>query len=112
MAFLLLLAQNEISLTSATGWGAFGLVVVILGWLAFYHLPSKDKQQSEMLDKHGAAMEKKDAQVMKVLSDHGTESERQRNAFAMALDKVVNHCKEESSALWTKLDEREKRGKQ
>jgi len=94
------------SLTSATGWGAFGLAVAILGWLAFYHLPSKDKQQADMNDKHAAAMERKDQQVMTMIAGHQTESERQRQAFTSALDRVVEHCREENLALWQKLDKK------
>jgi hydroxypyruvate isomerase len=96
-------AIPDLGSAAATGWGAFCLAVAVLYWIAFHHLPSKDKQQTEMLDKHGAAMEKKDAQVMQVIRDSHAEGERQRVSFTNNLEMVVAHCKEENAALLDKM---------
>lgn len=102
------LAQLEPTLTSITGWGAFSLVVAVLYWLAFHHLPAKDKQQSEMMDKHAATIERKDAQVLTVIRESHAEGERQRTAFTTNLEMVVAHCKEENAALLEKMRQERK----
>jgi hypothetical protein len=52
MFFLLLIAQSSAAaateLGGGAGWVGAGLLGVVLWWLAFYHLPARDKQLGDM----------------------------------------------------------------
>ncbi len=60
----------------------------VLAWLLFRHLPAKDAQVKELIERHDAVL---DAQIERhdaVLKDARTE-------FRGALETVVNHCERE-----------------
>ena len=42
------------AIPGAAGWAGTGLLGAVLAWLCFIHLPAKDKQIKEMLEKHAA----------------------------------------------------------
>lgn len=112
-----LLAQTGADPTSAAAWasgGAATLLGLILFWLAYYHLPAKDKQLVEFVqakDKHitevvntfDNRVAAKDASILKLVDTTIVNCNEQRADFAASLDKVVNHCAEENAKardLW------------
>lgn len=65
------------------GWVGTGLLGAVLGWLLFWHLPAKDKQITDMIDKNDARLE------------------ATRTAYQKSLDSVVAHCEAEVSSITT-----------
>lgn len=65
-AFALLViaqAQTPDPISGGAGWVGAGLLGAVLGWLLFFHLPSKDKQLKEFIDGKDAQLAAKDAHV-------------------------------------------------
>ena len=104
-----LLAQMvpDLGGTALTGWGAFALAVAILAWLAFWHLPAKDKQidqmiedkdliVSDLLKTYNARLDAKDVQITAIVTATVNNDFKARDDFRASLDKVINHCSEEN----------------
>lgn len=76
---LALLAQLQVvpppdTLSGGGGWVGAGLLGLVLAWLLFWHLPAKDKQIGEVIDKHAA------------------EAKATRDDFKTALASIMAHC--------------------
>jgi gas vesicle protein len=101
-------------ISGGAGWVGAGLLGLVLGWLMFIHLPAKDKQLKELIDvkdkqikdliddKDKALTEivkAKDDRIKEVMDAKDSRMHRLSEDFRGALDKVVEHCKEESEKL-------------
>lgn len=96
---LAILAQG-IDPASATAWAtgsAAGLLGLVLFWLAYSHLPGKDKQITDIVTVYNARTDAKDAQIMLLVNTTISVGDIQRKDFTVALDKVVVHCAEENA---------------
>lgn len=65
----------------ASGWTAAGIATAVIGWLIFRHIPSREKQNETL--------------TARLLDDNKEDREK----FTEALDKVIEHCREEISVL-------------
>lgn len=77
-------------------WTGLGLLGLVMYWLLYVHLPSKDKQISEIVTTYNDRADRKDAMHNEAL----TES---RQDFKQSLDKVVEHCAEEMEKVMARL---------
>ena len=108
-------------------WATTGLAGLILAWLFFWHLPSKDKQLADLLagkdkqvgdqatskDKQiGDLIAARDSMVRELIVNTTAADKERRSDFRTALDLVVGHCEKESSkrddAMKVGLDEHSK----
>ena len=79
-------------LSGGAGWVGAGLLGCVMAWLCLKHLPDKDRQL--------ATKDKVLEDTISTLLDrHETTEREQREAFTIALDKVVAHCKEEMDRI-------------
>lgn len=62
---------------AGSGWTGAGLLGAVLAWLLFRHLPAKDEQVRQLIDRHDSGL--KEA----------------RTEFRGALETVVAHCERE-----------------
>ena len=81
LSLLALFAEAAPSLAGEAGWVGTGLLGAVLGWLLFVHLPAKDKQFRDIVDK---LLDRNDQQT-------GT----MQQTFRDSLKDVVNHCESE-----------------
>lgn len=86
-----------------TGWGAAGLGGLILCWLFFWHLPSKDKQLADKDKLLVEQLDKKDTQIKDMMKEEKEERERERSlrheqsqAFQKAIADTHNWCDREA----------------
>jgi len=102
-------------ITAASGISASGILVMVLRWLAFTHLPNKDRQIKEMLDSHKDQIQAKDKQIDSIL-DHKwlaiekLSEDRRLEVAALAAEfrsisaEQNKHCDEENSRLIAHCD--------
>ncbi len=90
-------------LVGSSGWGGAGLLGLVLAWLLFKHLPAKDTQLTNMIDKHTLAMQNQTNDFNKVLAEKRSEFtiilNEQRHDFRESLKEVTQHCERETSHL-------------
>jgi hypothetical protein len=79
MFFLFMQIVEPIS--GGAGWIGAGLLGAVLSWLLLVHLPNKDKQTRDLLDRHDASQR----DLQKTFSD--------------SIDKTIEHCKEELAII-------------
>lgn len=49
-------AQDNLDALAGSGWAGAGLLGLVLCWLLFVHLPNKDKQLQQIIDRHAATV--------------------------------------------------------
>ena len=87
-----LFGQTTDPISGGAGWVGAGLLGLVLGWLLLVHLPSKDKQQRDLIDTFHQRSDR-------IATLNATESAAQREAFQGAMDKVVTHCSDEMATI-------------
>lgn len=75
-------------ITAATTTGSTGILIVVLRWIFYVHLPAKDAQIHDLISGHRADVKDRD-------SRHQT-----------ALESVIEHCKEEMTRSSDSLEEK------
>lgn len=86
----MLLAQTD--LTGASGWTSFGIAGMVLAWLLLVHLPAKDKQIKELIDKHDET--EKDQRTAYL-----AETKEMRGASERSIAVLTDNCKQEMQHL-------------
>lgn len=95
--------------TGIAGWAGAGLLGLVLYWLAFHHLPAKDRFLKEVLDAHAAqtaALVRAHTEQSKETADaHAAAISADRAAYQLSLDRVTAHCERELTAITAGLVE-------
>jgi PAS domain S-box-containing protein len=74
--------------TAISSIGVNGVLVVVLWWLLWVHLPAKDKYIKDMMDG-------KDAQITKLIDSKDALSKELASEFKQSMAQVVAHCADE-----------------
>lgn len=83
---------NLEALSGGAGWVGATLLSGVLSWLMFKHLPAKDQQAKEMIERNDA--------IVKALMDrHDAMMNEARKDFKESLNTVVAHCEKEFATL-------------
>lgn len=100
---LLIAATIPETLGGDAGWVGTGLLGGVLSWLLFWHLPAKDKQVTDIIDKNNALNEREalaHAESQKVIRTEFHASLKDLgDRYEKHLQRVVDHCKEESAIM-------------
>ena len=121
MVLAVLLSQINPAAEGWSGWTAFGLAGMILGWLFLAHLPAKDKQIRELLEaaskerdldrtaRHGMSetltraiaevRKDSDATRERDMERHEARFAAQSTEFRLALQGILKHSEDENKKL-------------
>ena len=119
-----MLAQIETALAGNTGWVGLGLLGLVMFWLLYSHLPSKDKQQQVWMDGKDkiindmiaskdaallAANTRHDLHMTTVIDKFDRTTNNLSITFKESLQQVTEHCKEEIEQITKEVIERLKK---
>jgi DNA anti-recombination protein RmuC len=106
----MLFAAEEITsgvLSGGAGWVGAGLLGLVLFWLLFRHLPEKDKQMANFVEKKDDMLKhvaNSFSERIKGVADQHTTTVKELNAaHKEALDRVVKHCEQEMNMVGQSL---------
>lgn len=91
-----LIAQTIPNIDGAAGWTSFGIAGLVLSWLLLKHMPDKDRQLKELIDRH-------DMQMQELLDRHDKAENALSVTFTNALERITQHCKDEMSRMLASL---------
>lgn len=97
MGTLYLLMSQSDPLSGGAGWVGAGLLGLVLFWLLVIHLPSKDKQIKELIERQDKILEAKDLRILEIITNFDqrimsivtaflTENKEARNTFRDAIN--------------------------
>lgn len=100
-----LLAQAADPISGGAGWIGAGLLGMVLCWVFFVHLPAKDKQVKELMEKcdtHNAAIADKFVADLKearatfgnMLTMVATNADKQTQTLATSIVKEIQHARQ------------------
>lgn len=99
------------SLAGGSGWAGAGILGLVLVWIAYRHLPDKDKQIMTLIQTQAAQLELKDKQLLSfmdrqdkkvadVIAAGNLKDMERREDFKDNLKIVTDHCSKEMNAMW------------
>ena len=96
MIWILLAQVEPLAGSGVSGWAGAGILGLVLSWLLFVHLPSKDKQLKDLIDTYNTRADT----VMDKFTTSLTNAETEFNS---ALKLVVEHCEKENEKFASRL---------
>lgn len=108
-ALYLLVSQTD-PLSGGAGWVGAGLLGLVLFWLLVIHLPSKDKQIKELIERQDKILETKDLRILKIIDDFDArilttvtsflaENKEARKTFADAINVMETQLEHRMTAM-------------
>jgi hypothetical protein len=92
MLFLIAEAAGIDAITGGAGWVGASLLGLVLYWLAFHHLPAKDKFLKDLIDGHAG-------QITNLITAHDAKTKADRADYHASLDRVTTHCEKELATI-------------
>lgn len=91
------------TISGGAGWIGAGLLGAVLWWLLFKHLPAKDKQIADLIDRQDAFVREltnnfRDAMQAAAAVSAAQDKER-RDDYKSSLATVVAHCEKETGQI-------------
>lgn len=104
-----LLAQAAADpISGGAGWFGAGLLGSVLAWLLLVHLPARDKQLKDILDRHDARLREKDSEIGTLAQLHRDALDTAIKAYREELRIERETCERRDAALMRQLAENNK----
>jgi hypothetical protein len=103
-----LLAQSPDPISGGAGWFGAGLLGAVLAWLLLVHLPARDKQLKEILDRHDTRIREKDSEIEAITQLHRDALDTAIRAYREELRTERETCERRDAALMRQLAENNK----
>lgn len=94
---LLLIANEVVPPGALAGWSSFGIAGLILAWLFFVHLPSKDKLFSSFIEKKDEQIDEQRKEFTIALTLRDNQSDAQQKEYTTTLREMMKEFRNESA---------------